>query len=139
MGARYLFDTGFLTLALTNSLPEKWTRPWIETRKRRKRAYIIEPVIAETYYQLMRKGISKEGAKSYVMNVKMLESLNVISLDNNDSLRAGSYHLRFSNLSLVDCFLLRVALKRKLKIYTTDNALRAAAKVIKVMCDYLPI
>jgi len=65
MTAGYLFDTGFLTSALTGSLPEKWTRPWNEIIKRGNTGYIIEPVIAEICYRLMsKKGINKEMSKN---------------------------------------------------------------------------
>jgi len=36
----------------------------------------------------------------------------------------------------VDCFVLAIANKHKLKIYTTDGSLRRAAKKINVLCDY---
>lgn len=136
---KYSFDTGFLTLALTDSLPEKWARPWNEVRKQGKVCYIIEPVIMETYYQLMaKKGIDKENAKDIIMKIKSLESINIPVLDNNVSFRAGLYHMRFK-LSFVDSFILAIANKLKLKIYTTDGSLKIAAKNIKVLYDYLPI
>jgi predicted nucleic acid-binding protein len=120
---KYALDTGFLTSALTDSLPEKWVRPWNEVRKRGRKCYIIEPVIMETYYQLMmKKGMDKEGAKDHIMKIKSLKSLNIPVLDDNDSFRAGLYHIRF-----------------KLKIYTTDGHLKMAAKKINVPYDYLPI
>lgn len=125
---KYSFDTGFLTLALTDSLPEKWARTWNEVRKQGRACYIIEPVIMETYYQLMmKKGMDKENAKDLIMKIKSLESINMPILDDNESFRAGLYHIRF-NLSFVDSFVLAIANKLKLKIYTTDGALKMAAK-----------
>lgn len=136
---KYSFDTGFLTLALTDSLPEKWARPWNEVRKQGRVCYIIEPVIMETYYQLMmKKGMDKENAKDIIMKIKSLESINIPVLDDNDSFRAGLYHIRF-NVSFVDSFVLAIANKLKLKIYTTDGPLKMAAKEINVLYDYLPI
>jgi predicted nucleic acid-binding protein len=83
---KYSFDTGFLTLALTDNLPEKWVRPWNEVRKRGRKGYIIEPVIMETYYQLMmKKGMDKESARDLVMQMKSLESINIPALNDNDS------------------------------------------------------
>ena len=136
---KYSLDTGFLTSALTDSLPEKWVRPWNDVRKRGRECYIIEPVIMETYYQLMmKKGVDKESAKDLIMKIKSLESINIPVLDDNDSFRAGLYHIRF-NLSFVDCFVLAIANKLELKVYTTDRPLKMAAKKINVLYDYLPI
>jgi predicted nucleic acid-binding protein len=136
---KYSFDTGFLTLALTDNLPEKWVRPWNEVRKRGRKGYIIEPVIMETYYQLMmKKGMDKESARDLVMQMKSLESINIPALNDNDSFRAGLYHKRF-NLSFVDCFVLALANRLKLKIYTTDGPLKLAAEKINVPYDYLPL
>ena len=137
---KYSLDTGFLTSALTDSLPEKWVRPWNEVRKRGRECYIIEPVIMETYYQLMmKKGMDKESAKEHIMKIKSLKSLNIPVLEDNDSFRAGLYHIRFNNLSFVDSFVLAIANRLKLKIYTTDGHLKMAAKKINVPYDYLPI
>jgi len=137
---KYSFDTGFLTLALTDSLPEKWTRPWNEVRKEGRACYIIEPVFMETYYQLMmKKGMDKENAKANIMRIKSLKSINIPVLDDNDSFRAALFHIRFDNLSFVDSFVLAIAEKLKLKIYTTDGPLKMAAKKINVLYDYLPI
>jgi len=136
---KYLFDTGFLILALTDSLPEKWSRPWNEMIKQERLCYIIEPVVMETYYQLMtKKGMDRESAKDLIMKIKSLPSVQIPHLDDNDSFRAALYHVRF-NLSFVDCFLLAIANKLKLKIYTTDESLKMAAKKINVLYDYLPI
>lgn len=142
MATGYLFDTGFLTLSLTDSLPEKWIRPWNEIIKRQKSGYIIEPVIAETCYQLMTKnGINKEMSKNYIMKIKSLDSMNILNLNDNDSFKASLYRTRFSifSLSLVDCFILATANRLKLKIYTTDEPLKKVAKKINVSYNYLPI
>ena len=142
MATGYLFDTGFLTLALTASLPEKWIHPWNEIIKRGKAGYIIEPVIAETCYQLMtKKGINKELSKNYIMKMKSLDSMNILNLDDNDSFKASLYRTRFRifSLSLVDCFILATANRRKLKIYTTDEPLKRVAKKINISYNYLPI
>ena len=142
MATGYLFDTGFLTLALTGSLPEKWIRPWNEIIKRRKSGYIVEPVIAETCYQLMTKeGMNKEMSKNYIMKIKSLDSMNILDLDDNDSFKASLYRTRFRifSLSLVDCFILATANRLKLKIYTTDEPLKKVAKKINISYNYLPI
>jgi len=142
MTAGYLFDTGFLTSALTDSLPEKWTRPWNEIIKRGKAGYIIEPVIAETCYQLMtKKGINKEMSKNHIMRIKSLDSMNILNLNDNDSFKASLYRTSFSkfSLSLVDCFILATANRLKLKVYTTDEPLKRVAKKINVSYNYLPI
>lgn len=73
------------------------------------------------------------------MKIKSLKSINIPVLDDNDSFRAGLYHIRFNNLSFVDCFVLAIANKLKLKVYTTDGPLKMAAKKINVPYDYLPI
>ncbi|GEM_PF-1136038 len=142
MATGYLFDTGFLTPALTGSLPEKWTRPWNEIIKRGKAGYIIEPVIAETCYQLMtKKGINKEMSKNHIMQIKSLDSMSILNLNDNDSFKASLYRTRFSkfSLSLVDCFILAAANRLKLKIYTTDELLKRVAMKINVLYNYLPI
>jgi predicted nucleic acid-binding protein len=142
MTTGYLFDTGFLTSALTDSLPEKWIRPWNEIIKRGKAGYIIEPVIAETCYQLMtKKGINKEMSKNHIMRIKSLDSMNILNLNDNDSFKASLYRTRFSkfSLSLVDCFILATANRLKLKVYTTDEPLKRVAKKINVSYNYLPI
>jgi predicted nucleic acid-binding protein len=142
MTTGYLFDTGFLTSALTDSLPEKWIRPWNEIIKRGKAGYIIEPVIAETCYQLMtKKGINKEMSKNHIMRIKSLDSRNILNLNDNDSFKASLYRTRFSkfSLSLVDCFILATANRLKLKVYTTDEPLKRVAKKINVSYNYLPI
>lgn len=141
MASEYLFDTGFLTLALTDCLPERWIRPWNEIREQQKVGYIIEPVIAETYYQLMVKnGIDKKSAKNYIIE-QVKSCVTISGLDDNDCFLASLYRIKFRKfgLSLVDCFILAIAYRRKLKIYTTDEPLKKAAKEIKVLCDYLPV
>ncbi|KAF5414319.1 MAG: hypothetical protein C5S48_08900 [Candidatus Methanogaster sp.] len=142
MTTGYLFDTGFLTSALTDSLPEKWTRPWNEIIKRGKTGYIIEPVIAETCYQLMtKKGLNKAMSKNHIMRIKSLDSMNILNLNDNDSFKASIYRTRFSkfSLSLVDCFILATANRLKLKIYKTDEPLKRVANKINVQYNYLPI
>jgi len=136
---RYTFDTGFLTLALTNRLPEKWFSPWKEVIKREGIGYIIEPVVMETYYQLMAKGMSKEKARDSIMKIKSLDSMQILALDDNDAFRAGVHHMTFHELSFVDCFILAIADKLHLKLYTTDSSLKMCAKKINIECDYLPI
>jgi predicted nucleic acid-binding protein len=111
----------------------------MKVRKRRGECYIIEPVIMEFYYQLMMKnGMDKESAKELIMKLKSLKSLNIPELDDNDSFSAGHYHIRFNDLSFVDSFVLAIANRLKLKIYTTDGHLKMAAKKLNVLCDYLP-
>jgi len=142
MATGYLFETGFLTIALTGSLPEKWIQPWNEIIKRRKAGYIIEPVIAETCYQLMtKKGIKKEMSMNYIMNIKSLDSMNILNLGDNDSFKASLYRTRFNkfSLSLVDCFILATANRLKLKIYTIDERLKKVAKLMNISYNYLPI
>ena len=139
----YLLDTGFVTLCLTNNLPEKWIRPWEEIQEGIKTGCIIEPIIAESYYQLLMKyGLDREKANE-----------SILSIDNNTAILAGYYRIRFKNcllfnsflgnfsLSLVDCFLLATGYKNRndAKIYTTDEKLKIASKDIFVPCDYLPI
>ena len=85
---------------------------------------------------MMKKGMDKESAKDLVMKIKSLESIKIPDLDDNDSFKAGLYHTTFNNLSFIDCFVLAIANKHKLKIYTTDGSLRRAAKKINVLCDY---
>ena len=142
MAAGYLFDTGFLALAFTASLPEKWIHLWNEIIKRGKAGHIIEPVIAETCYQLMiKKGMNKERSKNYILEMKSLDSINILNLDDNDSFKASLYRTRFSifSLSLVDCFILATANRRKLKIYTTDEPLKRVAKKINILYNYVSI
>jgi len=129
----YLLDTGFVTLCLTNNLPEKWIRPWEEIQEGIKTGCIIEPIIAESYYQLLMKyGLDREKANE-----------SILSIDNNTAILAGYYRIRFKkfSLSLVDCFLLATGYKNRndAKIYTTDEKLKIASKDIFVPCDYLPI
>jgi len=129
----YLLDTGFVTLCLTNNLPEKWVHPWKEIQEGIKTGCIIEPIIAESYYQLLMKyGLDREKANE-----------SILSIDNNTAILAGYYRIRFKkfSLSLVDCFLLATGYKNRndAKIYTTDEKLKIASKDIFVPCDYLPI
>ena len=129
----YLLDTGFVTLCLTNNLPEKWVHPWKEIQEGIKTGCVIEPIIAESYYQLLMKyGLDREKANE-----------SILSIDNNTAILAGYYRIRFKkfSLSLVDCFLLATGYKNRndAKIYTTDEKLKIASKDIFVPCDYLPI
>jgi len=137
----YLFDTGFITLCLTNNLPEKWKRPWNDIRRGLGTSYILEPVISESYYQLLRKGISKDQVENLIVRLKGVKGVNVIDIDNKIAFLSGYYRWRFKmlSLSLVDCFLLAVGFKNKAKIYTTDEKLKIAAKKLNISCDYLPI
>jgi hypothetical protein len=140
MPSNYFFDTGFLTLAIINKLEGKWIRPWKEVRKQRKSGYTIEPILAETYYQLMKNGMNKEAAKNRIIQIKAINSLKVTELDDNDSFKAGYYRSKLKDfkLSLVDCFVLAIADKNKLRIYTTDSPLKGAANEINLGCEYLP-
>ncbi|MEM2136219.1 MAG: hypothetical protein QXG44_15300 [Candidatus Jordarchaeaceae archaeon] len=56
-----------------------------------------------------------EEAKNSIIQIKAIKFLNVSKLGNNDSLKAGYYHLKFESfgLSLVDCFVLAAAEKTK--------------------------
>lgn len=143
MRRKYLLDTGFITLTLTDKLPEKWRRPWQEIKTfPQKIACIIEPIFAEAYQQLLKKeGINKQSAKKYIMKIKPI--IFILPIDNNDSFRAAQYRIKYeskkSSLSLVDSFLLAVAKRYKLKIYTTDLGLKEAAKKEGIQCNYLPL
>jgi len=140
----YLLDTGFVTLCLTSNLPEKWIRPWKEIQKGLKAGCVIEPIIAESYYQLLRKhGLNKEEANESILRFKAVKGISIMDIDNNTAILAGYYRIRFKkfSLSLVDCFLLAAGYKNKneAKIYTTDGKLKIASKEISIPCDYLPI
>ena len=132
---RYLFDTGFLTLALSKNLPEKWSKPWSEIKTKQRVGYVIEPIIAETYYQLMNKGIDKNKANDFIMQIKSI--VNILHLKDAHSFEAGICHKRFKALSLVDCFILAVAYRERLKIFTTDESLKISADDKNVLCDYI--
>jgi len=41
--------------------------------------------------------------------------------------------------SVVDCFILAIGERFKLKLYTTDKHLKMVAKKINILCDRLPI
>jgi len=41
--------------------------------------------------------------------------------------------------SAVDCFVLAIGERFKLKLYTTDKHLKTVAKKINILCDCLPI
>ncbi len=141
MKKEYLFDTGFLTLAIMSKLPEKWVRAWNEIINQAKVGCVIEPVIAEAYHQLMRKGINKERAKEEIMRIKSAESLNILDLDDNDALKAGFYYTQFKGikLSYTDCFILAIAEKLNLRIYTTDHNIKRVAREKNIQCDHVPI
>lgn len=137
--ARYLLDTGFAVLALTDNLPEKWTRPWSEIRKGLKDGLVIEPVIAEIYFQLLRKGVDREKARALIIKMKGL--VQVMNIDDETAISAGHNRIRFGelSLSLVDCLLLAVGSKYKTKIYTTDERLKIASRRMNIPCDCLPV
>jgi len=140
----YLLDTGFITLCLTNNLPEKWVRPWEEIQEGIKTGCVIESIIAESYYQLLIKyGLDREKANESILRFKAVKGTRIMSIDNNTAILAGYYRIRFKkfSLSLVDCFLLATGYKNRndAKIYTTDEKLKIASKDIFVPCDYLPI
>ncbi|RZN34555.1 MAG: type II toxin-antitoxin system VapC family toxin [Methanophagales archaeon ANME-1-THS] len=136
----YFLDTGFLTLALTESLPGRWIKPWEDIKKHRIKGYVIEPVIAETFYQLTKKGIVKQKAIEDIFKMKSIKSMNIISnLEDDDSFLAGTYHNRFEKLSSVDCYVLATARRLKLKIYTTDEPMARAARDIGISCEYYEI
>lgn len=142
MGKVYLLDTGFVTLCLTGNLPEKWIRPWNEIQEGLKIGYVIEPIIAESYYQLLKYGLSKKEANESILRFKARKGISIMDIDNNTAILAGYYRIRFKKfgLSLVDCFLLALGYKNKneTKIYTTDEKLKIASKEISISCDFLP-
>ena len=76
----YLFDTSFITLCLTNNLPEKWKRPWNDVQRGLGTSYILEPVISESYYQLLRKGISKDQVENLIVRLKGVKGVSVIAV-----------------------------------------------------------
>ena len=137
---KYLFDTGFLVPAILNELPEKWYRPWKEVRSGIKTGYTIEPVIAEVYYQLLKRGFTKDNARNIIFQ-KIKTTLAIIDIDNNISISAGYYYMRFRDLKLsyTDCFLLVTAKRDRMKLYTTDSKIKRASKELGVLCEYLPI
>jgi len=90
---------------------------------------------------MIKKGMNKERSKNYILEMKSLDSINILNLDDNDSFKASLYRTRFSifSLSLVDCFILATANRRKLKIYTTDEPLKRVAKKINILYNYVSI
>jgi len=78
----------------------------------------------------MGEGIDKEGAKIRIIQFKAINHTSISKLDDNDSFKAAHHHTQFRKLglSLVDCFILAVAARHKLKVYTTDHPLKNAAK-----------
>lgn len=137
----YLFDTGFITLSPTGRLPEKWIRSWREIQEGFKNAYIIEPIIAEVYYQLLRRGISKEKVNELIIKFKSVKGLYVKELDNDSAFLAGYYRAKFRELglSLADCLLLATGYRTRAKIHTTDEKLKIASNRVGIFYNYLPI
>ena len=138
MPSKYIFDTGFLILALIEDLPEKWKLPWREVKLGRKLCYIIEPVLMETAYQLMRRGFNKDKTKDIIIKLKSLKSVKIVKLDDNDAMESAILHTRFK-LSFVDCILLSIAKRYRLKIFTTDAPLKNIARKLNVDVNHLPI
>ncbi len=135
----YLFDTGYLFLVILGNLPEKWYRSWNEVKRNTRKGYTIEPVIAELCYQLLRRGYNKSKVQDEIFRIK--SSVILMRIDDNISISAGQYNMRFRSLGLsyTDCYLLAIAKKYSLKLYTTDSDIRKASKMLGIQCDYIPI
>jgi len=135
----YLFDTNALSLAFAEALPEKWVRPWKETRAGHRGLLLFEPLVSETYYKNIPR-YGKKISKDRIFWLKSLPRSKMHQIDDNDAIRAGDIKVQFpGNLSLVDCFLLAVAKTNNAKIFTTDYGVRDAARKMKIEVDYLPL
>jgi predicted nucleic acid-binding protein len=71
---------------------------------------LTEPLIAETFYQLIRKE-GEKAAQKRIFWLKGLRSCRIVPLDDHHALEAGRLFLRFRHLgiSLADAFSLSVA------------------------------
>lgn len=136
----YLFDTSMISLILSDTLPEKWSRYWKEVRYGTKKTILFEGLVSEIFYknaprhdfQFMRKKLEW---------IKSLQASKIVNITDNDAFEAGEYMVNLCkfDLSLVDAYILTVARKNTARIITTDTNLKQASKTVRVECDYLPL
>lgn len=134
----YLLDTGALFLILTKQTPQKWKRYLTEIKSQVKRLILIEPIIAELAYHLIKRGLDKTELQTKLIQIKYKSK--IISLEDKYSIKAAYYRKNLPyNLSLVDRYILAIAKETRAKIITTDHKIKFAARKEGIKVDYLPI
>ena len=135
----YLFDAMVHVQART-TIPEKWKRQWKEATTGAKQLILTEPLIAETFYQLIRKE-GEKAAQKRIFWLKGLRSCRIVPLDDHHALEAGRLFLRFRHLgiSLADAFSLSVARMERAEIFTSDHGIRDACRSLDIEVSYLPL
>ncbi len=85
----YLLDTGALFLILTKQTPQKWKRYLTEIKSQVKRLILIEPIIAELAYHLIKRGLDKIELQTKLIQIKYKSK--IISLEDKYSIKAAYY------------------------------------------------
>lgn len=136
----YLFDTMVLsTIILQKKLPEKWSNKWEEIKERITRLVLFESLIAELFYQLIKRK-KEEIVREEILKIKGLPASIIVQIEDDISFQAGMFYHQFRvyRISLVDAFLLAVAKRKNGVIFTTDFNLRESAKKMNIGVSYLP-
>lgn len=134
----YLFDTMVLsTIVIKKRPPETWFYKWEEIREGRAYLLLFESLIAELFYQLIKRKQEKIVCEN-ILRIKRLPSSRIIQLDDNLAFKAGKFRYQFQEISTVDAFSMAIVERNKGMIFTTDHSLRDAAKEINIKVSYLP-
>ena len=134
----YLFDTMVLSTIVIKKRPsEIWSYKWEEIKEGRAYLLLFESLIAELFYQLIKRKQEKIVCED-ILRIKGLPLTRIIQLDDNFAFKAGKFRYQFQEISTVDAFSIAIAERNKGMIFTTDHYLRNAAKEMNVKVSYLP-
>ena len=134
-----LLDANAFSMLVYEGVPEKWERIWKDMRMGKTQLMLIEPLISEFYYKNIQR-VGKKGSKDKIYHIKAWRNTQIINLDDNDAIMAGSFKVEYRkySISLVDCFILAVCKRNRLKILTTDPGVRDVGKKLGVDVSFLP-
>jgi len=75
-----------------------------------------------------------------ILILKSFPKVEMYIPDDNDAFMAGDIKTQYRkhNLSLVDCFIISIARRKRAVVFTTDNAINKVGKDLNVTVNYLP-
>lgn len=136
---KLIFDTNVIDLLIRESLPIKWKKYWHEIQNKTKQLLLFEILITEIFYKLSKK-YGYKTIQTKILQLKSLQSLILIKIDDNLAISAGKFKNRYQkhNLSIVDSYILACSKKYNARIISTDPGIKKACKDEKVEIDFIP-
>jgi predicted nucleic acid-binding protein len=116
-------DTGPISLYFTKNHSKDIDLLFESIKKSQINAFVIAPVLSEVHKHLCIAN-GKDFANSTIITLLKSFPIQVVSLNQSLIIKAGELKCRFrKELSYIDCFVIALALLRKIEVHTTEKNL----------------